>query len=43
LRERFGLSESWYGGLLVYAASTTMLPSIAMSKSFDLDVTDVRT
>ena len=43
LRERFGLSDSWYGGLLVYAASTTMLPSIAMSKSFALDVTDVRT
>ncbi len=39
LRERFGLPDAWYGGLLVYAATTTLLPSLA--KSFRLDATDV--
>jgi len=41
LRDRFQLPDAWYGGLLVYAALTTLLPSIALAKPFDLDVTDV--
>ena len=41
LRDRFQLPDAWYGGLLVYAALTTLLPSITLAKPFDLDVTDV--
>ena len=41
LRDRFQLPDDWYGGLLVYAALTTLLPSITLAKPFDLDVTDV--
>ena len=41
LRERFAVPDALYGALLVYAALTTMLPSIALSRSFDLDVTDL--
>ncbi|WP_066335956.1 cation:proton antiporter [Azohydromonas lata] len=29
LRERFGLPDAWYGALLVYAALSTLLPSLA--------------
>jgi Kef-type K+ transport system membrane component KefB len=41
LRERFAVPDALYGALLVYAALTTMLPSLALSRSFDLDVTDL--
>jgi Kef-type K+ transport system membrane component KefB len=41
LRERFAVSDTLYGALLVYAALTTVLPSLALSRSFDLDVTDL--
>jgi len=40
LRERFGLSDDWYGGLLVYAALTTLLPSVVISRSFALDLSE---
>jgi Kef-type K+ transport system membrane component KefB len=42
LRERFAVPDALYGALLVYAAFTTLLPSLALSRSFDLDVTDLR-
>jgi len=41
LRERFAIPEAMYGALLVYAALTTLLPSLALSRPFDLDATDV--
>jgi Kef-type K+ transport system membrane component KefB len=41
LRERFGLPDIWYGALLVYAATTTLLPSLTVAKPFDLDATDL--
>jgi len=41
LRERFAISDVLYGAMLVYAALTTMLPSVVLSRAFDLDVTDV--
>ena len=43
MRERYGLSDAWYGGLLVYAALTTILPPLAMGKSFRLDATEFGT
>ena len=39
MRERFGLPADWYGALLVYAALTTMLPSL--TRTFSLDASDV--
>ncbi len=41
LRERFGLPDAWYGALLVYAAITTILPSLTLARPFDLDATDL--
>jgi Kef-type K+ transport system membrane component KefB len=41
LRERFAVPDALYGGLLVYAALTTLLPSLALSRPFALDVTDL--
>ncbi|HUP10159.1 MAG TPA: cation:proton antiporter [Caldimonas sp.] len=41
LRERYAIPDALYGGLLVYAALTTMLPSLVLSRPFDLDVTDM--
>jgi Kef-type K+ transport system membrane component KefB len=41
LRERYGLPDAWYGGLLVYAALTTLLPSLTLARSFSLDVTEI--
>jgi Kef-type K+ transport system membrane component KefB len=40
LRERYGLPDAWYGGLLVYAALTTMLPSLTLARSFSLDISE---
>jgi len=40
LRERYGLPDAWYGGLLVYAAFNTLLPSLTLARSFSLDVTE---
>lgn len=39
LRERYGISDALYGGLLVYAAASTLLPSMLLGKPFDFDVT----
>jgi Kef-type K+ transport system membrane component KefB len=41
LRERFALDDALYGALLVYAALTTLLPSLILSRPFNLDVTEV--
>jgi Kef-type K+ transport system membrane component KefB len=38
LHERYGLSDVRYGGLLVYAALTTVLPTLVLARSFVLDV-----
>lgn len=38
LREDFGISDTLFGGLLVYAAITTILPSFTLKKSLGLDV-----
>lgn len=38
LHEKFGISDTLYGGLLVYAAITTILPSFVLSKPLSLDV-----
>lgn len=37
LRERFAIPDAWYGALLVYATLSTLLPSIFLSKPFDVD------
>lgn len=39
LRERFGLPADWYGALLVYAALSTLLPSL--TRTFSLDASNV--
>lgn len=38
LHERFGISDVLFGGLLVYAALSTILPSLVLSKGIALDV-----
>ena len=38
LRERFGVSDTLYGALLVYAALSTVLPSLVLGKPLDFDV-----
>lgn len=38
LRERFQISEAVYGGLLIYAGMSTMLPSLVMSRPVDFDM-----
>jgi hypothetical protein len=38
LHERYGISDTIFGGLLVYAALTTMLPALVLNKSVSLDV-----
>ena len=38
LHEKFGISDTLYGGLLVYAAITTILPSFVLKKPLSLDV-----
>ena len=40
LRERFGIPETLYGALLVYAALTTMLPSLLLPKPLDFELHD---
>lgn len=40
LRERFQVSEALYGGLLLYAALTTLLPSLVFRMPFDVDPLD---
>jgi len=40
LRERFGMSDTVYGALLVYAAISTALPSFLLAKPIDFDVLD---
>jgi Kef-type K+ transport system membrane component KefB len=38
MRERFGIPDAWYGGLLVYAALTTLLPSLVLARPLDFNV-----
>ena len=38
LRERFQISDALYGGLLIYAGMTTMLPSMVMARPVDFDM-----
>ena len=38
LRERYGISETMYGALLVYAAISTALPSFVLTTPIDFDV-----
>lgn len=38
LHERFAISDSLFGGLLVYAAFSTILPSFVFSRTVSLDV-----
>jgi Kef-type K+ transport system membrane component KefB len=40
LRERFDISDTLYGALLVYAAISTALPSFVLAKPIDFDVAD---
>ena len=40
LRDRFGISDTIYGALLVYAATSTALPSFILAKPIDFDVVD---
>jgi Kef-type K+ transport system membrane component KefB len=38
LHQKFGISDTLFGGLLVYAAITTILPSFVLKKPLSLDV-----
>lgn len=38
LRDKFGLPDAAYGGLLIYAGLATMLPSLVMAKPVDFDL-----
>lgn len=38
LRERFQVADMWYGALLIYAALTTLLPSLVLAKPVDFNV-----
>ena len=38
LRERFGISATLYGALLIYAGLATMLPSLVMRKPVDFNM-----
>ncbi|MFW5432163.1 MAG: cation:proton antiporter [Methylophilaceae bacterium] len=38
LHQKFGISDTLYGGLLVYAGITTILPSFTLNKPLSLDV-----
>jgi len=38
LHDQFGIPDTWYGALLVYAAISTILPALLISKPFELDV-----
>lgn len=38
LHEQFQIPDTWYGALLVYAAISTLLPALVLSKPFELDV-----
>ena len=38
LREKFQLPDAVYGGLLIYAGLSTMLPSLVMSRPVDFDL-----
>jgi Kef-type K+ transport system membrane component KefB len=38
LHERFAIPDTWFGALLVYAACSTLLPALVLSKPFTIDV-----
>ncbi|MEO7104786.1 MAG: cation:proton antiporter [Rhodoferax sp.] len=40
LYERYGISDALFGGLIVYAAISTMLPSLMLAKAISLDISD---
>lgn len=37
LRERYGIPDTWYGALLVYACASTALPSVLKGRAVDFD------
>jgi Kef-type K+ transport system membrane component KefB len=43
LRTRFGIPDMYYGGLLLYAALNTILPSLVFRTPFDVDPLEDRT
>lgn len=38
LRERYGIADSWYGALLIYAGATTLIPSLFLSRPFEIEI-----
>lgn len=42
LRERYAISATWYGALLVYAFASTALPSVLKGRTFRLDPAPAR-
>ena len=38
MRERFQVSDMWYGALLIYAGLSTLLPSLVLAKPVDFNV-----
>lgn len=42
LRERFGIDDALYGGLLLYAGASTMLPSLLLARPMSFDFTPGR-
>ena len=43
LRARFGISAELFGGLLLYAALNTILPSLVLRAPFDVDPLEDKT
>ena len=41
LRDRFGIPDALFGGLLVYAALSTLLPSLVLSRTIEFDFRDL--
>ena len=42
LHQRFGLSDTWLGALVIYTVLNTMLPSLLLKGPFDVDPMDAR-
>lgn len=38
LRERYAIAESWYGALLIYAGLSTLVPSLFLSRPFEIEI-----
>ena len=41
LRERFGIPDTLFGALLIYAAMSTILPSLVLSRPVEFDFRDL--